>query len=400
MEIGLHVPQVGPPATRENATAFAKAADDAGFDGLWVFDHVVLQKEQQSNYPYSADGRLGFPPTLDFLEPLTQLAYLAAITKRARLGTSVLVLPMRQPVLHAKIMATIDHLSGGRFVLGAGVGWWKQEFEVLSVPFERRGKRMDECLRLVRALWTEEFVNFRGEFYQAVDWTCNPKPVRPGGIPIWLGGESRNQLERVGKYADGWHATAKPLPTLRDDFEVAREAATRAGRDPSKLTLSIEGAGTLAPESFDRVAERLGRLKELGVFHGSSASTRPTWATLHPSSKRLPRGTSMRSSRRRWQERRRVDRRPDPPPVRRVRRPCLRPDRRSGPPRTRYLEGIPPGPRESAPRPLVIPRFLPATRHRHPHTWPHASFAHRPLAGKCAHETGLERRHHHARAAG
>ena len=165
MEIGLHVPQVGPFANKENVATFAKAADDAGFDGLWVFDHVVLQKEQESQYPYSADGKLGFPPTMDFLEPLTQLAFLAGITTRVRLGTSVLVLPMRQPVLHAKIMATIDFLSNGRFVLGAGVGWWKQEFEVLSVPFERRGKRMDEGLHLLTSLGTHAFVNSRGEVY-------------------------------------------------------------------------------------------------------------------------------------------------------------------------------------------------------------------------------------------
>jgi probable F420-dependent oxidoreductase len=271
MEIGLHVPQVGPAAARDNVATFATAADQAGFDGLWVFDHVVLQKEQQSKYPYSADGTLGFPPTLDFLEPLTQLAYLAAITKRARLGTSVLVLPMRQPVLHAKIMATIDFLSGGRFVLGAGVGWWKQEFEALSVPFERRGKRMDECLQLVRALWTGEFVDFRGEFYQAVDWTCNPKPVRPEGIPIWLGGESRQQLVRVGKYADGWLATARSLPTLRAEFEVAREAAAAAGRDPSRLVIAVEGAGVLRPGELDRAAERVAALKDLGVAHAIMA---------------------------------------------------------------------------------------------------------------------------------
>jgi probable F420-dependent oxidoreductase len=267
MEIGLHVPQVGPLASSENVAAFARAADEAGFDGLWVFDHVVLQKEQQSRYPYSADGSMGFPPTMNFLEPLTQLAFLAAHTRRAQLGTSVLVLPMRQPVLHAKMMATIDFLSGGRFVLGAGVGWWKQEYEALSVPFERRGKRMDECLQLVRALWTEDFVDFKGEFYEVVDWACNPKPARPGGIPIWLGGESKNQLERVGKYADGWLATAKSLPALKDDFEIARAAASKAGRDPSKLVIGIEGAGALRPDSIDKTAERLGRLKEMGVHH-------------------------------------------------------------------------------------------------------------------------------------
>ena len=267
MEIGLHVPQVGPLASPESVGAFATAADEAGFDGLWVFDHVVIQKEQQSKYPYSPDGALGFPPTMDFLEPLTLAAWLAAITKRARIGTSVLVLPMRQPVLHAKIMATIDHLSRGRFVLGAGVGWWKQEFEVLGVPFEKRGKRMDECLQLVRALWTQEFVEFRGEFYECVDWTCNPKPANPGGIPIWLGGESRKQLERAGRFGDGWLATATSLPTLKQDFEVAREAASKAGRDPAALKLSIEGAGALKADNLDQTAERLGRLKELGVYH-------------------------------------------------------------------------------------------------------------------------------------
>lgn len=271
MEIGVHVPQVGPLSNREVMGAFARAADEAGFDGLWVFDHVVLQKEQQSKYPYSPDGALGFPPTMDFLEPLTLLAYLAGITKRARLGTSVLVLPMRQPVLHAKIMATIDALSGGRFVLGAGVGWWKQEYEALSVPFERRGKRMDECLQLVRALWTEEYTSFKGEFYECVDWACNPKPVQEGGIPIWLGGESRAQLERAGTYGDGWLATAKSLPTLKDDFAVAQEAAAKAGRDPAKLKLAVEGAALLAPGRLERAADELARAKELGVFHAIAA---------------------------------------------------------------------------------------------------------------------------------
>jgi probable F420-dependent oxidoreductase len=213
------------------------------------------------------DGSLGFPPTLDFLEPLAQIAFLAGITKRARLGTSVLVLPMRQPVLHAKIMATIDFLSGGRFVLGAGIGWWKQEFEVLSVPFERRGKRMEECLQLVRSLWTDEWVNFKGEFYEAVDWTCNPKPVQRGGIPIWLGGESRGQLRRIGKYADGWLATPLALGRLDDDWQFAKDVAAKEGRDPSTLKLCMEGAGILVPGQTDQTAEALGRLKERGVFH-------------------------------------------------------------------------------------------------------------------------------------
>ena len=184
---------------------------------------------------------------MDFLEPLTLLAYLAGITKRVKLGTSVLVLPMRQPVLHAKIMATIDALSGGRFVLGAGVGWWKEEYEALSVPFERRGKRMDECLQLVRALWTEEFVDFKGEFYECVDWACNPKPVQAGGIPIWLGGESRGQLRRVGKYADGWLATAKSLPTIEGRLRGRAGSRIEGRPRPEGAEARVGGRRALRP---------------------------------------------------------------------------------------------------------------------------------------------------------
>ncbi len=266
MEVGLHIPQVGPFARREVVERFARAAEDAGFDGLWVFDHVVIRKEQGSAYPYSPDGRLGFRPTLDFLEPLTLLAFVAAVTSRIRLGTSVLVLPMRHPVLHAKILATIDHLSGGRLILGGGVGWWKEEFEVLGVPFERRGKRTEEWLQLVRALWTEEWVQFRGEFYECVDWTCNPKPVR-GSIPIWLGGESEGQLRRVGRYGDGWLATAKSLPDLEARFALAREAARQHGRDPDALALALEGAGVIGPGSMEATAEQLESLARRGVGH-------------------------------------------------------------------------------------------------------------------------------------
>jgi len=266
MEIGVRLPQVGPFAKPEVIARFARAAEEAGFDGLWVFDHVVIRKEQGSRYPYSADGRLGFNPTLDFLEPLTLLAWAAGVTSRIRLGTSVLVLPMRQPVLHAKILATIDHLSGGRVVLGGGVGWWKEEFEVLGVPFERRGKRTEEWLQLVKALWTEEWGQFRGEFYECVDWTCNPKPVN-GTIPIWLGGESTNQLRRVGRYADGWLATAKSLPELESRFAVAQEAARAAGRDPKQLVLALEGAGAISPESMEETAQRLEQLAARGVRH-------------------------------------------------------------------------------------------------------------------------------------
>ncbi|MBI5948253.1 MAG: LLM class F420-dependent oxidoreductase [Chloroflexi bacterium] len=266
MKVGLHVPQVGRFATPETIAGFARAADEAGFDSLWVFDHVVLQKEQESQYPYSPDGKMGFSPRNNFIEANTLLTYLAAVTSKVQLGTSVLVAPMRHPVLNAKQWASMDHLSGGRMILGAGVGWWKQEFEVLGVPWERRGKRMDEWLQVTKALWRDEWVNFSGEFYECVDWTCNPKPVN-GTIPIWLGGESRQQLERVGRFADGWHATAKSLPTVTEDFAIAREAAERAGRDPAALSLSIEGAGVIGSEGNERTVEQLASIAAQGVGH-------------------------------------------------------------------------------------------------------------------------------------
>jgi probable F420-dependent oxidoreductase len=257
------IPQVGPVA-RPDVIGPLPVPSRRALDSLWVFDHVVLQKEQESKYPYSADGKMG-STQLDFLELLTPLTYLAGITSRVQLGTSVLVAPMRQPVLHAKIPPPWTALQRA-VILGAGVGWWKQEFEVLGVPWERRGKRMDECLQLMKALWTEEWVNFKGECYEAVDWTCNPKPVN-GTIPVLLGGESRQQLERVGKYADGWLATARSLPTLEGAFQVAKDAAEKGGRDPGALTIAIEGAGFIGSENMGLACEQLAQLAGRGVAH-------------------------------------------------------------------------------------------------------------------------------------
>ncbi len=264
MQVGLNIPHVGRPATPDGIATFARTAEEAGFDTLWVADHVVLHRDGESGrYPYSESGAIGIRPTVNFLEPLATLMYVAGLTERIQLGTAVLVLPMREPVLHAKLMASLDFLSNGRFICGAGVGWWKEEFEVLGVPFGRRGKRMDECLTLLRALWTDEFVEFKGEFYQVDGWACNPKPVRP--IPIWLGGESKQQLRRVGRFADGWLATAKSRDTLFDDFALAQQAAQDAGRDPAAIQVGLLGAAPLGPGALEQAAETLMGLKESGV---------------------------------------------------------------------------------------------------------------------------------------
>ncbi len=272
MRVGIYLPQIGPIAQPAHITTVARAVESAGFDSLWVFDHVVLREDYGTPYPYSEDGRLAIPTTASFIEPLTLLSFAAAVTERVELGTAVLVLPMRAPVLHAKIISSLDHLSAGRVILGAGVGWWKEEFEALSMPFDRRGRRMDEYLAVLRDLWTNDFGTFRGEFYDTTGWACNPKPSRH--VPIWLGGNNPAQLDRIGRFADGWLANPAMLDTLESDFDRARQAANDAGRDAAALQLAINRVTVIGDDTLSEASDVLAGLKDRGVDHAI--------AILHP----------------------------------------------------------------------------------------------------------------------
>ena len=268
MEVGVLLPQAGDRVTRELVLRHARAAEEAGFDSLWTNDHVVFPREYRSRYPYSADGKLPGRVHADasLLEPLTELAFVAGATSRVRLGVAVLVLNMRQAVLHAKIMATLDHLAGGRFILGAGMGWAKEEFEVLGMPADRRGARFEESLRLTRALWTGEWVDgFEGEFHRLDGWISRPAPPRP--VPIWIGGDSPQQMRRIGELADGWLTHGNYLGRAREAMAPAREAAERAGRDPDALAVAMTGIALLAGDRLGQVRERLERARESGVDH-------------------------------------------------------------------------------------------------------------------------------------
>ena len=198
MKIGLHLPHVGPLATREGLTGFAQAAEEHGFDSLWVSDHVVVPRHLDSSYPYSRDGGFPVPPELPFQEPVATLLFVAGVTQRAKLGTTILVIPMRNPIVTAKQLATLDVLSGGRLILGVGAGWMEEEFELLGVPFERRGARLDEYIRLFRALWTEDNPSFKGKFWQVEDVGFAPKPVQKPCPPIWTGGHGERALRDAG----------------------------------------------------------------------------------------------------------------------------------------------------------------------------------------------------------
>jgi probable F420-dependent oxidoreductase len=185
---------------------FARRVESLGFDSVWVSDHVVIPFTIRSRYPYNATGDFPLSPSTPFLEPLTALAVVAGATERVRLGTSVLVLPHRHPVLLAKMLATLHALAPGRVILGAGVGWMREEIELLGASYERRGAWSDEALRVIRACWSEARPSFAGEFFRFDPVGFEPRPA-PGALPIWIGGHTPAALRRVATLGDGWHAS-------------------------------------------------------------------------------------------------------------------------------------------------------------------------------------------------
>lgn len=215
MQLGVHLPHVGRKAGPEAIRRAAVQAEELGLADVWASEHIIVPK----GAPY--------PPSALFYEPVMSLVWAAAFTKRIRLGTSVLVLPMRHPVPLAKELATLQGLSEGRLILGAGVGWLKEEYAALGVPFRERGRRMDEGIALMKRLWSEDPVSFETKHIEAVieDMRMLPHPNPP--IPIWIGGMSEAALERAIRFGDGWHGSrlkpeeAAPL--------VARLRAARPG---------------------------------------------------------------------------------------------------------------------------------------------------------------------------
>jgi probable F420-dependent oxidoreductase len=252
-------------AQREPLIAFARRAEALGYDSLWVSDHVVLPWRIASRYPYNTTGDFPLPPSSDFLEPLTALALVAGVTDRIALGTSVLVLPHRHPVLAAKMLATLDHLAPGRVICGAGVGWMREEIELLGAPYARRGAWSDEAIRVMRACWTDERAAFSGEFFRFDPVGCRPRPAH-GTVPIWIGGHTDRAFRRVAELGDGWHAAfptpaelARALPRLRD-------ACATAGRDAGTVTISARMGLPSKQSEGDMLANVLA-LRDLGVQH-------------------------------------------------------------------------------------------------------------------------------------
>jgi probable F420-dependent oxidoreductase len=247
VEFGFSLPGRGPLATPEHILKMATRADTLRYASLFVTDHVVLPASMaRSVYPYSASGQLAGGANQDYLDPLALLGWLAHATRRIKLGTSVLVVPYRNPLVTAKILATIDRLSGGRLVLGVGVGWLREEFEAVAAPpFEERGRVTDEYIALMRATWTTDPVSFEGRYYRVKNVHALPKPAQARGIPVWIGGHTDAAITRAATIGDGWHPIALRPPGLLFPDEYAKSVATlrmaaqRAGRDPKAITLSL-----------------------------------------------------------------------------------------------------------------------------------------------------------------
>jgi probable F420-dependent oxidoreductase len=269
VEFGLHLPQIGAMATRDGILGAARAAEDAGIDSLWVSDHVIVPRNYASRYPYSPSGKMPVPDDVPFLEAVSTLLAVCGVTRRVRLGASVVVVPQRQPLLLAKQWATLDVLSGGRTIFGAGAGWMEEEFAALGVPFEDRGRRCDEALEILQRCWSDGAVSFRGRHFEIGSLACEPKTIQQPRPPIWIGGHTPGAFRRVARYGDAWHGGGT-VEVCRTAIEAVRAEAERIGRDPQSIELTIRDRGGIdvsTREARDQTIERLMPYARLGATH-------------------------------------------------------------------------------------------------------------------------------------
>lgn len=260
MKFGFNLPVRGAAARRDNILRILDRGEQAGYDTFAVTDHIVVPKDIRSRYPYSEDGSFPGGMSGEYTEPLSLMAFAAAATRRARLLTSILVIPYRHPLLSAKMLASIDMLSGGRVTLGCGTGWMREEFEAIGAPdFDARGRVTDEYIAAFREAWTADDPAFEGSFVKFSDLTILPKPAQAGGPPIWTGGESGPAMRRAGRIADGWFPIGGnprfPLDTVaryQKGRDKVRAIAREAGRKPDSVALGYWTYGPKdAPETTD-----------------------------------------------------------------------------------------------------------------------------------------------------
>ena len=287
MEYGFYLPNSGASIEPNAIASIAKLGDRLGFFCMVMPDHVLQPNKVSSSYPYSVTGDIleaGQSGDGEWPEQITTLAYLAGLTERIRLVTSVMIIPYRHPILTAKMLSTLDLLSKGRLILGAGVGWMEEEFELLNAePFAERGAVTNEYLQAFIELWTKDDPKFEGQYVNFSDITYLPKPVQKPYPPIWIGGQSRPAIRRAARLGDAWHPVgaipATPLEPeeLIQNLLLLRNYAEESGRDPSSINVSMKaplydpgnsvGSRRRFSGSLDEVRQDIQTYADLGVTH-------------------------------------------------------------------------------------------------------------------------------------
>lgn len=276
MRIGLQVPHFGPNTSPEEVLAVARRAEEMELDALWVSDHVVFPTAANSSYPHSSKG-LPVANLSPMYEALTTLSYVAGATSKIRLGTSILLPALRQPVLAAKMLASLDVLSGGRLVLGVGAGWLEAEFKLLGIEeFDRRGRLLDETIAVWRTLWADRKPSFEGEFFSFEEMVFDPLPSQRPGPPIWIGGHSPPALRRAARLGDGWHAARVSPAEFGELVARLRQETDAAGRPADAVVPSLTCVFRPSDDEIDvaklrdllgppeLIVERLGGYAEAG----------------------------------------------------------------------------------------------------------------------------------------
>lgn len=275
MDFGIHLPHLGRNTGREPLIDFAQAVEGAGYASGWVSDHVCWPAEIASRYPYSEDGSFAPTPDMGWLDPIGTQLFVAGVTTTLKLGFTVLVLPYRQPVVTAKQLATLDVLSGGRLILGCGVGWMAEEAAILGMPWDHRGARTNEQLELFECLFTESTPHFDGRFYQLPEVGFEPKPIQ-SPVPVWVGGNTDAAYRRAARYGSGLHAAFEPLEVVAEAWQQVQRHTEELGRDPGTMTLSLrvylDTVGSMDPAksihgSPAQMQDQVGRWREIGVSH-------------------------------------------------------------------------------------------------------------------------------------
>ena len=237
MEIGISIPRL-PDA--QGLKRFVQSAEELGFESVLAGDHIVLPTDGTNQYPYTSDGSFSRPSSEPFLETMTLLGYLAACTSRIKLGSTVIILPYRNPVVQAKMFASLDVLTGGRIICGVGVGWLEKEFQILGLDYHQRGAMTDEFLEIMQALWTQTNPEYKGKYYSIDGIQFEPKPVQQPSIPIWVGGHTKAALRRTAKYGSCWHTTRQTPDFVAENLPYLRERVEKEGREESEVSISLK----------------------------------------------------------------------------------------------------------------------------------------------------------------